>query len=514
MGRDEEEHEVKSTRMFALLLCVCAAVAGAGVAGAAIDVGVTEDAGKAGNGAAFFATLSDVGLKVNRISVNWDPAAATTIPGQAEIAKWLPQAQVSGTRIVFAVAPHSARDVTSTPDAKDKFVAFVQKLAQAFPSVRDYVIGNEPNQPYFWQPQYSGAGTPLAAAQYLPLLAGSYDALKAKDPTINVIGVGLSPRGNDQPLAKNNRSRSPVRFLHDLGQAYRLSGRTKPLMDELAFHPYPQPQQGSPQVGYGWPTAGLANLSRIKQAVWDAFHGTAQSTFAEAGKTFARPLKLDLDEVGWQVRIPPALAPLYTGVETPGMKLVTESTQADYYVDAIDIAACDPSVRMLSFFHLEDETALDRWQSGLERADGSRRPSYDRVKQTLAQMHGSCQSTPARWKHATGVVLPVAAWGNLRKPFPARRLRLKLVVGAGEGADFRAGVFRAGPSKAVLGKRLAKGRPKPVLSARGTIKAMRRVVYFPARRLKRGSYVFAIRMTASMNSQRATVLVSRRFRVR
>ncbi|MFL5921747.1 MAG: hypothetical protein ACJ743_11390 [Gaiellaceae bacterium] len=496
-----------------LLVCTCAALACAGAASAALDVGVTEDAGKAGNGAAFFATLGDVGLKVNRISVNWDPAAPLTIPGQAEIAKWLPQAQVGGARVVFAVAPHDAKDFSVTPDATTKFVAFVEKVAQTFPTVKDYVIGNEPNQPRFWQPQYSPTGKPLAAAQYLPVLAASYDALKAKDPTINVIGVGLSPRGNDQPAAKNNRSRSPVRFLHDLGVAYRTTKRTKPLMDELAFHPYPQPQQGSPEVGYAWPTAGLANLDRIKQAVWDAFHGTAQATFAETGKTFARPLRFDLDEVGWQVEIPPVLAPMYHGTETPGLRLVSEATQADYYADVITSLECDQTVRMLSFFHLIDETDLDRWQSGLERADGSHRASYVRVKQTLAQTHGSCQSAPVRWKHAAGVVLPVAAWGNLRKPFRSRRLRLSFKAGAAEQADFRAGVFKAGPSKAVLGKRLAKGRPKPLLYAKGVIKANRRVVYFPARKLKRGSYVFAIRMTASMNSQRTTVLVSRRFRV-
>ena len=501
------------TRTGGLLVCACAALACAGGATAGLDVGVTEDAGKTGNGAAFFATLGDVGLKVNRISVNWDPAAPTTIPGQADIAKWLPQAQVSGTRIVFAVAPATARGLTATPDAQTRFVAFVQKLAQTFPTVKDYVIGNEPNQPRFWLPQYSDAGKPLAAAQYLPVLAGSYDALKAVDPTINVIGVGLSPRGNDKPLAKDNRSRSPVRFLHDLGQAYRLSGRTKPLMDELAFHPYPQPQQGPPETGYAWPTAGLANLDRIKQAVWDAFHGTAQPTFAETGKTFARPLRFDLDEVGWQVQIPPALAPMYHGTETPGLKLVSEATQADYYADTIASVACDPTVRILSFFHLVDETDLDRWQSGLERADNSHRPSYDRVKQTLAQTHGNCQGAPVRWKHATGVILPVAAWGKLRKPFPSRRMRLRFVAGAREQADFRAGVFRAGPRKAVLGRRLAKGRPKPVLFAKGVINAQRRVVTFPARRLKRGTYVFAIRMTASMNARRATVLVSRRFRV-
>jgi hypothetical protein len=513
-GPNEEEHDLKTMRTWGLLVCACAALAYAGVASAGLEVGVTEDAGKSGNGATFFAALGDVGLKVNRISVDWNPAAPTTIPGQAEIAKWLPQAQVSGTRIVFAVAPRKAADLTATPDAKAKFFAFVQKLAQTFPTVKDYVIGNEPNQPRFWLPQYSTAGKPLAAAQYLPVLAGSYDVLKAKDPTINVIGVGLSPRGNDLPFGKDNRSRSPVRFLGDLGRAYKLSGRTKPIMDELAFHPYPQPQQGPPTVRYAWPTAGLANLDRIKQAVWDAFHGTAQPTFAESGKSFARPLRFDLDEVGWQVEIPPVLAPMYHGTETPGLRLVSEATQADYYADVITSVACDPTVRMLSFFHLIDETDLDRWQSGLERADGSRRPSYDRVKQTLAQTRGTCQGKTVRWRHATGVILPVAAWGNLRKPFPRKLKRWRFSAGAAEQAGFRAGVFKAGPSKAVLGRRLAKGRPRPLLYRQGVIKARRRVVYFPARRLKPGKYVFAIRMTASMNPKRASVLVSRRFRVR
>jgi hypothetical protein len=506
---------LKTTRTWVLLVCACAALVGAAVASAAIDVGVTEDAGKAGNGAAFFATLGDAGLKENRISINWDPTAPMKIAGQAEIVKWLPQAQVSGTRIIFAVSPVQANGLTATPEAKGQFIAFVKELAATFRTVKDYVIGNEPNQPHFWLPQYSSAGKPLAAAQYLPVLAGSYDVLKAQDPTINVIGVGLSPRGNDLANGKSTRSRSPVRFLADLGRYYKLSGRTKPLMDELAFHPYPQPQQGAPSVGYAWPTAGLANLNRIKQAVWDAFSGTAQPTFAETGKTFTRPLRFDLDEVGWQVQIPPALAPMYHGVETPGLRLVSEATQADYYADTINSVACDPTVRMLSFFHLVDETDLDRWQSGLERADGSRRPSYDRVKQTLAQSHGTCQGgATVKWKHATGVVTPSVAWGNLRKPFPRKQKRWSFKAGASEQADFRAGIFKAGPRKAVLGKRLAKGRPKPLLYVQGTIKAQRRLIVFGARKLKPGKYVFAIRMTASMNPKRATVFVSRVFRVR
>ena len=505
------------TRIFRLLLCTSAALAcataGAGAARAGLEVGVTEDAGKSGTGAAFFATLSDIGLKVNRVSINWDPKNPTTITGQAQIAAWMPQAQVTGTRIVFAVAPLSARDLTASPSARAQFIAFVEKVARTFPTVKDYVIGNEPNQPRFWLPQFTATGKPLSAAAYLPVLAGSYDVLKAVDPAITVIGVGLSPRGNDQPLAKSNVSRSPVRFIHDLGVAYRASGRMKPLMDEIAFHPYPQRNADSPDVGYAWPNAGLPNLDRIKQAAWDAFHGTPQAAFAEPGKTFARPLKLDLDELGWQVTIPPGLAGLYFGTETAGLVPVGEQTQADYYRDAITLAECDSAVRMLNIFHLTDELDLDRWQSGLERADGSHRPSYTSVKQTIAQTHGACQGLPVSWRHTNFVTLPVAAWGNLRKPVPLKQKRWSFRAGAGEEATFKAGIFKAGPRKGVLAKRLATGRPKPLLFAKGTIKAKMRIVRFPSRKLKPGKYVYAIRMSAAMNPKRVSVLVSRPFRV-
>jgi hypothetical protein len=496
-----------------VLLCACLvlACAAAGAARGGLDIGVTEDAGKSGTGAAFFATLHDIGLKVNRVSVNWNPRTPATIGGQAEMRAWIPQAQASGTRIVFAVAPASATDLTISPAAPAQFVAFVRRLAQSFPSVKDFVIGNEPNVNAFWRPQFDPAGKALSAAQYEPVLAGSYDALKAVDPTITVIGVGLSPRGNDNPGAKSNVSRSPIRFLRDLGKAYRLSGRRTPLMDELAFHPYPSRNLDDPTVGYAWPNAGLPNLDRIKQAVWDAFHGTAQPTIAEHGNTFTRPLRIDLDEVGWQVAPLPALASLYHGTETD--KTVSEQTQADYYRDVIALIECDSSVRMLSFFHLIDERDLGRWQSGLERADGSHRPAYDAVKSTIAQTHGNCQGAPVKWRHAAAVVRPVVSWGKLGKRSPVTRRIWSFKAGAGEEASFRAGIFKAGPKKAVLAKRLVTRRPRPQLYSTGTIRAKPRVVSFARRRLKLGKYVYAIRMTATVNPLRVSVLVSRPFRV-
>lgn len=108
---------------------------------------------------------------------------------------------------------------------------------------------------------------------------------------------------------------------------------------------------------------------------------------------------------------------------------------------------------------------------------------------------------------------PKAAFGNLRKAQSVKRARWSLTAGAGEQATFRAGLFKAGSRKAVLKRRLGKVRPGALLNARGTIKATRRVVNFPRRRLKPGTYIYGIRMSASMNPKRVSVLFSRVFRV-
>jgi hypothetical protein len=494
-----------------LFVFVCAALVLTGAAHSGLSVGLSEDRGKGPDAAAFFATMNDLGLSQNRASIIWDPAQPNTIVGQADIQHWLPLAQAAGIRVVFAIAPKHARDITGSQGAAAQFAAFVQHVARTFPQVKDYVIGNEPNQPYFWLPQYDQAGRPLSGAAYEPLLARSYDALKGVDPTINVIGIGLSPRGNDNPRARSNISRSPVRFLRDLGAAYRASRRAKPLMDALAFHPYPHVNTDPPEIGYSWPNAGIPNLGRIKQAVWDAFNRTAQPTFAESGTESMVPLRLELDEIGWQVAIPPALAGLYTGTEN--VPPVDEQSQAEYYADVIESAECDTAITSLSFFLLEDETDLSRWQSGLERIDGSHRPSYTAVKETIAQTGGNCHQVMRSWKHSNAVVLPRASWGKVRRK--ARTTKWSFNVGAGEEALYRAGIFKAGTSKRAIARSLlrGRGRPRPVLVTTGTIKAKVRVVRFPSRRLRPGRYVMAIRMRASMNPGRWSLLRSPVIRV-
>jgi len=448
----------------------------------AMDVGVVDDYGVApANSPAFFDTLAALGMRENRITITWDPAAPTPIERQQALDLYMPLASLRGIRVVFAVAPARADSITSNPAAPGQYAAFLAHLARTFPTVKDFVVGNEPNQPRFWQPQFR-RGVAVSPTAYYSLLARSYDALKAVDPSITVIGVGLSPRGNDQPNAGDNVSVSPVRFISGLGKAYRSSRRRAPIMDELAFHPYPDRDTDGLMKGYRWPNAGVPNLDRIKQAFWDAFRGTRQPTFGE-GRSRGR-VAFRLDELGWQVGIPPASAGAYFGFES--VRPTTESTQSGIYAQAIRYLACDASVRSVLFFLLRDEPDLERWQAGLIRADGSTRSSFESVRGEIARGNGRCSGQFRSWRHTTKVV-----GARLRFPkarvLPARRLTLALVANAGEDATAEAAVDRGK-------RRIARTRTR--------VKAYRSRVIRIGARFRPGRYTVRVTLRAAMNPAR------------
>jgi hypothetical protein len=287
-------------------------------------------------------------------------------------------------------------------------------LASIYPQVKQFVIGNEPNQTLFWRPQFDASGQNASAAAFGPYLAAAYDTLKAVDPAIKVVGVGLSPRGNDRPDARNNVSTSPVRFLRALGAWYRRSGRTRPLMDAFSFHPYPRNATDPIEKGYAWPNAGFANLDRIKQALWDAFQGTAQPTTVDG-------LKLHLDEVGWQVDT--AGRPGYRGAEN--VPVTDEATQASIYAQLVRAAACDPDVAELSFFGFRDDGLRTGFQAGLQRVDGSARAAAAAVQAAIAA--GACTGRVVRWRPGQEVLGARVAVGALGSAVKAR-------IAAGEDA--------------------------------------------------------------------------------
>jgi hypothetical protein len=467
-----------------LICSLAVSLALAGNASAELQIGVADDLGyHADLSTWFFDSLGELGMRENRVSVPFDASAPTTIQGQAALDLYVPLATLRGVRVVLSVAPSKARAISENPDAARLYAEYVALLARTYPTVKDVIIGNEPNQPRFWQPQFNGAGRNVSAASYYPLLAAAYDALKAVDPAIRVIGLGLSPRGNDQPNARNNVSTSPVRFIDALGKAYRQSRRTRPIMDELAFHPYPDQDLDSLMKGYRWPNAGVPNLDRIKQAFWDAFNGTAQPTFGEGRARGSMTFRLD--ELGWQVDVVTAAASSpYHGREN--VRPTDESAQAGIYGEAIRYSACDASVRSILFFLLRDEPDLDRWQSGLVRADGTPRPSFDTVKAAMAETNGNCAGQMRSWRHTTTV-----AGAKVRFPrnrvLPARRLTLAMVANAEEDAAVEASLYRGS---------------KRVLRQRSSVKAYRSTIIRLSTRFRPGRYTFRVTLRAAINPAR------------
>jgi hypothetical protein len=473
-------------RLLALVAVLVSAAAFAGGASAALRVGVADNLALATEHTPwFFDSLSELGMTENRIAVGFDATDPTTIQERAALDLYVPLATLRGVRVVFSVAPTKAKGISETPRGAALFANYVELLARTYPSVDDFIIGNEPNQPRFWQPQFDRSGRNVSAPSSYTMLAAAYDALKAVDPSINVIGLGLSPRGGDEPNAPGNVSTSPVRFLHALGNAYRASGRNRPIMDELAFHPYPDHDTDPLLKGYNWPNAGVPNLGRIKQAFWDAFHGTAQPVFPEG--TRGNGVKLRLDELGWQVAVHPSAAAAYFGEEN--IRPTDEQTQSRIYAEAIHYLACDPSVGSVLFFLLRDEPRLNGWQAGLVRADGQRRPSYDAVRSAVARTSGRCQGRMRSWRHSTRVEGARVRWPRQRT-LPARMLTLASVLNAEEDARAEVGLYTAG------GKRL--------LRRVATVDAYRSKIVRLSKRLRPGRYVLRVQFRAEVNAARTS----------
>ncbi|MGZ4380406.1 MAG: hypothetical protein ACXVZN_06705 [Gaiellaceae bacterium] len=386
-------------------LFVCLAFAGSAAAGP--KIGFAEDATKYApdGGAALFDEMNHLGTTTNRMAVFWDSGAPTTIQDEAFLRRSVPVALAHGIQVVFDIYPRKPGMVTSA--GAQAFCDYTAEVVRAFPQVTKIIVGNEPNQPRFWQPIFDGSGKPVAPAAMEDVLARCYDSLKAVNPAIDVIGAGLSPRGNDDPNATSNASISPVRFVAALGKAYRASGRTKPLFDEWAWHCYPNVNTDPVAKGYPWPQTGCVNADRVKQAIWDAFNGTAQPVFAESGPfndTFgarvATNLTMVIDETGWQVDT--MGRPGYTNVEN--VPPIDETAEASYYAQLVHLSNCEPTLTAFHFFHEIDESDRVGLQSAVLRVTGEERPAAQAVAGAIAQDGGSCKGKLATWRHTAKVI--------------------------------------------------------------------------------------------------------------
>ena len=398
------------------MACLVALVA-AGAAGAApgkpskemppIGWGVADDASKYSDdgGVWFDGMLKGANLTENRWTLAWNPSNPTAIMELPFVQRAAPVSQAAGIHVVLALYSTQASQHDPT-----KFCAWAAIVANTVKGwgIHDYIVWNEPNTRLYWTPQKDGSGNDVAAPAYEQLLAQCYDALHAADSQARVIGMGLSPR------ASTSDSTEPLAFLRDVGTAYRASGRKQPIMDQLAIHPYPSSSTVSPDVGYvPADRYGIPDMARVKQAVWDAFNGTAQPTTVN-GLTFR------IDEVGWQVDT----TGLAQYINPENVPVISPATQAKFLKTMTEkYFACDPTVTDVELFLLQDEKYRNGkdetgkvvgggWQSGLITAGGPGvaqvRPAYTELAPDWKAGRSACKGGFVSWT-PTGVLAPAPA---------------------------------------------------------------------------------------------------------
>jgi hypothetical protein len=463
-------------------------------------------------------SAKDIGYQDLRMTVQWDEATPTTIPYQGNLEAAIDCALLNNVRPILAVYPLHPWAIGSNDGQQQAFANFVALVGEAFPQVQNIIVGNEPNVNRFWQPQYSG-GQDAAARDYEHTLAYSYDKLKVARPDATVWGPAISSRGNDSASAASNPSHSPVWFIKYMGDAYRASSRAKPIFDEFNVHPYPPTQDTDPfSKPFQWPQAGAANLDRVKQALYDAFHGTAQPIPAEqtggATAQFAsQGLPIDLDEAGQQTAVTGHESAYTSAPES--ISPISEAQQSTNHVELAEIAACDPDVKALLYFPLIDDTQLSSgFQSGNLFADQTPKQSYAGVKTKIASAKGNCQRTTKSWQHTTGVIGAQGVWGgpgtdagSQAPNRPSKMTGLQTGVTVNEDATYVATLVKAGGGAvgaAITGT--AKAYYKPVIkfsSGRGP---------FPD-----GTYQYVVKLTAATTigtpNGRTTMLTSNSFSI-
>jgi len=364
------------------VLAFFAVAAPAWAGGPAMMIGAAEDVGEQADYS--FAKLEMdkarlAGLDTVRLTQTWSRGERALGPNdRLLLGNAIEAAQFTGLRVIVSIYPFGSSVTPLTDTDRADFAAFAADVVKRYPSVRDFIVGNEPNLNRFWMPQFNPDGSDAAAPAYEQLLAQTYDAIKAVRAHTTVYGGALAPRGVDKP-GTGRDTHSPTAFIADLGAAYKASGRQVPIMDAFTFHPYPENSTIGPNFPHPNSTSiGLADYDKLVGLLGAAFDGTAQR-----GST----LPILYDEFGIETTIPPAKAALYVGTEPSTTKPVDPATQAQDYLQAMQMTFCEPNVMGLLLFHWQDEPALSAWQSGVYYADGSPKPSLGAVRAAARSVH-------------------------------------------------------------------------------------------------------------------------------
>ena len=290
-----------------------------------------------------------------------------------------------GTKVILDVVytpawESGSADAQAPPVNPQDYAWFVAQLAQRFaPWVSAYEIWNEEDAPAWW----TGAPDPAA---YTRLLQASYPAIKAADPKATVVLGGLT--GNDYPFLEGVYANGGKGYFDAVGV------HTDTACDVLSPYEY---------------LRGTNNL-----LIPDSFLAYREVHAVMEANGDDKPIWMT--ELSWRTTSNVCSEGAWAGQKPEG---VTEAQQATYLEQAYHCLAQNPYVQVALWYPLQDGGV----SSGLERADGSHKPSFaamqkyirngDQLKEPCGNFSGPTLhlSSPRNGVHYSGP-LPIRVWAK------------------------------------------------------------------------------------------------------
>jgi len=247
------------------------------------------------------------------------------------------------------------------PNSMRDFQNFAKAVASrysgrtaGFPFVRFYGIWNESNLGLFLTPQFNSKGDIVSPAAYAKLAAAGYAGIKAGNSKALVAIGETSSNGRDVKKAGTTDAVKPGTFARLVAKANK-----NLKFDAWAQHPYPVPVNQKPTQKVQWPNVALTSLPQFETSL-DTWFGR-------------KNIPVWITEYGSETK--------------PGEPNgVTESQQATYVTQAIDIAKKDKRVPMFIWFVMRD-SAGSLWQSGVYRKTGAAKPSQPKFAAAAAPLN-------------------------------------------------------------------------------------------------------------------------------
>lgn len=363
------------------------------------------------------ALLRWTGVDVVRMTALW--SALEPVRGHPDPARWttlddavrLTRAHGMQPMLDLGFAAPDWAGGTRTPDPR-AFAAFAARVARRYsgryrppgapgpplPRVGLLTLWNEPNHPYWLQPQWRD-GVPVSPHLYRRMVERAYPAVKRVSPRTTVLVGATAATGDD--MGRAARPVPPLRFLRELAC---VDARLRPLHrsgcehfrrvpgDGWSHHPYPR-EPGNPSRPPSPDDVHIADLPRLSRTL---------DALVRRGRIAPRMRDLWLTESGWESDVPVPIRPW------------SPLGQARQMAAGEHRALRDPHVRSWGQFLLRDVATLPGFLAAVSGSTVRPTGSWQ-----TGLFYGNWVPKPALPSFRLSLdVTPGAVWGRVR---PARR---------------------------------------------------------------------------------------------